>query len=360
MLKLLIKSLAKEFYQQHAGFFLVGIYLLFGIVEPAQLIGYQKTLLLTGISSPIGIGIVTFSWFLYSLKVYLFIKQKQALGQYKFINEIGALDKRIQLKLWLKFYAIILLPIIIYVFSLIALCVYYHYFISFICILMVFTALIFSLSFLSYQSVTIGFLTQDRQQRYLSIIIKRPFFSWPLIHLVNEQPLMLLMCKISSLVFFKAMIWMFADVGNDTRVLLVALLASVLCHSVLVFTLLKFEIAFLSFSKSLPVSVYRRLGHWFLIFAIVLIPEWILLILSSDYNLYSIAHGFLFGLTGLFLLLTVLYIVKLNTDNYLKWLLFFFFTSMWAILGHYYLLFSLVLLCLCILYYLRIFNRTEL
>ena len=75
MLRLLIKSLAKEFYQQHAGFFLVGIYLLFGIVEPAQLIGYQKALLLEGISSPIGLAIVSFSWLLYALKVYFFINQ---------------------------------------------------------------------------------------------------------------------------------------------------------------------------------------------------------------------------------------------------------------------------------------------
>ena len=153
---------------------------------------------------------------------------------------------------------------------------------------------------------------------------------------------------------------MFADVGNDTRVLLVAILASVLCHAVLIFTLLKFEVTYLNFSKSLPISIYHRLGRWLLIFVIVLIPEWIFLILSSQYTLHSITHGFLFGLTGLFFLLTALYMVKLNMDNYLKWLLFYFFISMWAILGHYYFLFSVVVLGCCALYYLTRFHRIDL
>ncbi|WP_448103919.1 hypothetical protein [Pedobacter panaciterrae] len=360
MLRLLIKSLAREFYQQHAGFFLVGLYVLFGVVEPSQLIGYHKALLLAGISSPLGMAIVFASWFLYSVKVHFFIKQKLALVQYNFINEIGTLDRHTQLKLWLTLYSVILLPIIFYVFVLIGISIYNHFFTSLICILIVYSALAFGLSFLSYQSVTFGFLRQERKQVNSGIKIKRSFFSWPLYYLFNEQTLMLLMCKVLSLVFFKGILWMFADVGNDTRVLLVALLASVLCHAVLVFTLLKFEIVYLDFSKSLPVSVYKRLYRWLLTFAIILIPEWIFLIISSGYNLYSITNGFLFGLTGLFFLLILLYIVKLNMDNYLKWLLFFFFASMWSILGHHYLLFSLGLLSCCIIYYLINFNRTDL
>lgn len=360
MLKLLIKILAKEFYQQHAGFFLVGFYILFGIVEPSQLPGYQKALLFAGISSPAGMAMVFASWFLYSVKVYFFIRQKLALGQYSFISEIGKLRRNAQLKLWMTLYCIILLPVIIYVFALIGLSVYYQFFNSLICILFIFSTLVFSLSFLSYQTVTYGFLKKESPQFNLGINIRRPFFSWPLYYLINEQPLMLLICKVLSLVFFKSMLWMFSDVGNNARVLLVALLASVLCHSVLVFTLLKFEIVYLNFTKSLPVSINKRVYRWLLVFAIILIPEWMFLIISSGYNLHSIANGFLFGLAGLFFLLVILYIVKLNMDTYLKCLLFFFFIAMWSILAYYYLLFSLVLLSFCVLYYFRNFDKTDL
>ncbi|MCZ4222692.1 hypothetical protein [Pedobacter rhodius] len=360
MLKLLINSLAKEFYQQHAGFFLVGIYILFGVVEPSQLIGYQKALLLAGISSPIGLAIVFISWLLYSLKAYFFIKQKLLQAKYDFVSETTALNIDTQLKLWLRLYLVILAPILIYVFLLIGLSFIYHLYLSIVSILIIFPALIYGLSWRTYQSLTFGFLKQERQIINFGFKFKKPFFSWPLFHLFNEQPLMLLMCKLLSLVFFKGMLWMFADIGNGIRVLLVAMLASILCHATLVFTLLKFDTEYLNFSKSLEISVYKRLLNWLLVFIIILVPEWIFLISASHFDLYSIANGFVFGLSGLIFLLTLSYIVKLNMDNYLKWLLFFFFASMWAILGHYYLLFCLALLVTCTLYYVMMFNKTDL
>lgn len=360
MLKLLINSLAREFYQQHAGFFLVGFYILFGVVEPSQLIGYQKALLLAGISSPSGMAIVFVSWFLYGIKVYFFIKQRLVLARYNFVKEIGGLQKDVQLKLWLKLYFALLLPIIIYVPLLVYLGANHNFFISVISILIAFFTLIFSLVMLTYKFVTFSFLDQEILWPKLRIKIKRPFFSWPIFYLFKEQPLMLLMCKVLSLVFFKSMLWMFADVGNDIRTLLIALLTSILCHAVLVYTLLKFETDYLTFSKGLPISIYRRLWNWLLVFGIILIPEWIFLITASHYDLYSIANGLLFGISGLFFLLTVLYIVKLNMDNYLRWLLFFFFVAMWSVLANYYLLFSLISLASCKIYYSMMFNKTDL
>lgn len=360
MLKLLINTVSKEFYQQHAGFFLVGIYMLFGIVEPSQLVSYQTALLLAGISSPIGMAVVFVSWLLYATKVHFFIKQKLASARYNFIKETAALEKKMQLKLWLRLYFAILLPVIIYVFLLIGLSVHHHFFMSIAFILIVFSLIIFGLSWLTYQSVTLGFLKKDRQPILVGLKVKKTFFSWPLFHLLKEQPLMLLMCKVLSFIFFKGMLWMFADVGNDMRVILVALLTSVLCHAVLVFTLLKFETEFLNFNKSLQISVFKRMLNWLLVFVIILIPEWIFLIMAARLNLYAIANGILFGIAGLSFLLTLLYIVRLNMDNYLKWLLFFFFIAMWSILGHYYLFFSLVLLGSCVLYYFIMFNRIDL
>jgi hypothetical protein len=360
MLKLLIKTLAKEFYQQHAGFFLMGFYILFGVVEPSKLITYHEALLLAAVSSPVGLAIVFVSWVLYCLKVYHFIKQKLALAEYNFINELGSLDKNPQLKLWLALYCVILLPIITYVLALIGISIYNSLFLSLILILAVFAVLAMGLSFLSYRSVTLSFLKEERHQIISHIKVKKPFFTWPLFYLLNEQPLMLLMCKALSLFFFKCMLWMFADVGHDTRVLLVALLASILCHAMLIFTLLKFEIASLNFSKSLPISIYKRLLGWLLIFSIILLPEWTFFIISSEQDVYAIINGFVFGLAGLLFLLTVLYFVKLDMEIYLRWLLFFFFISMWSILAHYYLLFSLVLLGSSALYYLMNFDKIDL
>jgi len=360
MLKLLINTLAKAFYQQHAGFFLVGIYILFGVVEPSQLIGYQKALLLAGITSPVGLAVVFVAWLLYSLKVLFFVRQKLAEAQYSFVRETAALDVKSQFKLWLKLFLVMLLPIGVYVFLLIALSFKYHLLWSAISIVLVFSALCFALSWLTLRLVTFGFLKQERKQLSTGIKVKRPFFSWPIFYLLNEQPLMLLMCKGLSFIFFKGMLWMFADVGNDSRVVLVGMLASVLCHAVLIYSVLKFDISHLNFVKSMPVSLLKRVFNWLLIFAIVLIPEWVFAIAAAHTTVYAFLSVCLFGLASLLLMLSLLYLVKLDMDRYLKWLLFFFFIAMWAILAHYCLVFSVLLLVTCSLYYLRFFNKTDL
>jgi len=359
MLKLLINSLAKDFYQRHAGFFLFGIYFLFGIPEPSQLIEYNKALLLAGISSPVGMAVVFISWVLYAAKAHLFINQKLRLHQYNFTKEIGSREKGVQLKLWLSFNSVILLPILIYVILLIILGLKFQFYSSVTSIIVVFLALFFVLAWLRFHSMTFDFLKQENKLFNIQFKIKRPFFSWPIHYLFNEQLLMLLLCKIISLFLFKGILWMFADVGDDIRVLLTALLASVICHSGLVINLLRFETEQLNFGRSLPIRISKRLRNWLLVFSIILLPEWVLFTVTAHYNLYSIANGLLFGLTGLFFLLTLLYLVKLNLDSYIKSLLFFFFITLYIILGHYYILYSLLMITFSLLFYVRIVNKID-
>lgn len=360
MLKLLTNSLAREFYQQHAGFFLVGLYLLFGIVEPSQLAGYQKALLLAGISSSGGAILVFTSWFLYSAKAHLFVSQKLNLPEYTFVKETGSLEKKEQLKLWMKFYSVILLPVFIYVLLLTGLSLKNQFYISAISILFVFFALFFGLAWLRFHTITFNFLKQGHQLMIRRVKIKKPFFSWPVFYLFNEQPLMLLLCKVISFVLFKGILWVFADVGPDLSVLLIALLASVLCHSVLVLNLLKFENEFLTFSRSLPVRISKKAWNWLSIFTLIFIPEWIFFTVAANYNLLFIANGMLSGLAGLFFLLVLLYWVKLDTGNYLKCLLIFFFITMLAILSRHYLLFNILLLVCSLSHYIFRFRKTDL
>lgn len=360
MFKLLINSLAKEFYKQHAGLFLVGFYILFGIVDSSQLVVYHQALLLASISSPLGIALISICWILYYAKVHLFINQKLNLKQYNFTKEISSRKMSFQLKLWLKFYSIVLLPILIYVVLLIIIGLKFHLYSSVICILSIFLTLSILLVWFRFHSLTFGFLKQEKQLIKSIPKIKRPFFIWPIYYLINEQLLMLIVCKILSFILFKGFLWMLADVGNDIKVLLTALLAAIVGHSTLVLSLLKFETDKMNFVRSLPLKVGKRLGNWLLVFTLILIPEWLFFILAADYNLYAIAHGFLFGVSSLLFLVIVLYLIKLNTSAYLKFLLFFFFIALYIILGSYYLLFSLFMLTCSLLFYLFRYNKTDL
>ncbi len=360
MFKLLVNSLAKEFYKQHAGLFLVGFYILFGVVEASQLIEFHQALLLMSLSSPLGIMLVSICWLLYCAKVHLYISQKLSLEQYNFIKEIGSREKKFQLKLWLKLYSIFLLPILIYVVLLIILGLKFQLYSSLFIIKLIILTLTFLFAWVGFNSLNFFFLKQENRQVRFNLQIKRPFFSWPIFYLFNEQLVMLLMCKIISAILFKGVLWMFADVGNDIKVLLTALLAAIICHSALVLSLLRFETEQMNFVRSLPIKITKRLWNWLLVFAIILIPEWALFTMAADYNLYAIANGFLFGLSALLFLVTILYMIKLNTETYLKFLLFFFFIALYVILGSYDIVFSILMITCSLIFYLFRFNKTDL
>lgn len=360
MLQVLIASLAKPFYRQHAGYFLVGCYVLFGMAEPSALASIHEALLLSSISSPPALFIVFACWFVYGIKAYAFVKIQLASPCYKFVTELGALPRNLQIQLWSALYAVVVLPIIIYSILMCAIGLKNLLFVSVFCVLVVVFTLILSLSWLTYQIVSQTSMRRSGKQRKFNIKVRKPFFSWPLYYLIDQQTLLLMMCKASSLVCFRVVMWMFADVGSSVRVSLIALLTSVLCHSVLVSTLLKFEIMNLNFSRSLPIPVYSRLLKWLGIFSIVMIPEWILIFTSSGYDWILVLNGLLFGLAGLLFLLSILYMVKLDSDCYFKTILLFFFIAMWAILGNYHLLFSLLLLSFSTFFYLIKFNRIDL
>src|SRR5690606_38530098 len=115
---------------------------------------------------------------------------------------------------------------------------------------------------LRFYSLTFNFLKHENRYVKFNLQIKRPFFSWPIFYLFNEQLLMLLMCKIISAFLFKGVLLMFADVGNDMKVLLTALLAVIICHSALVLSLLKFETEQMYFVRSLPIKITKRLWNW--------------------------------------------------------------------------------------------------
>lgn len=360
MLKLLINSLSKEFYKQHAGLFLIGFYILFGMVDSSQLILYHQSLLLASLASPFGMVLVLFSWLLYGGKAHLFITQRLKLHQYNFIKEISSLKRNVQLKLWLKLYSAILLPILIYVILLIIIGLRFKYYSSVISIIIVLLALFFGLAWLRFHSMTFGFLKQENRWLNNKFKIKKPFFSWPIFYLFNEQLLMLFVCKIISVILFEGVLWMFADVGNDIKVLLTALLASAICHSILVLNLLKFETEQLSFCRSLPITISNKIWNWLLVFTVILIPEWLFFAMAANYKLYTIAGGFSFGLSVLLFFVTILSMIKLNTSSYLKFLLFFFFIVLYVILGNYYIQLTILLISFSLLFYIFWFNKIDL
>lgn len=360
MLKLLYRTIGLTFYQQHAGLFLVVFYLLFGAVEGSQLISYHTALLLAICSSPLVLLLVFGIWLLYALKCAFFVRQHLKQDHYGFTNNLTVLPQNKQLLVWVKVYAFLLLPILCYAGFLLLTALKHGFYFTFIAVTAQLSAMLFLLSYFTFRIHNYTFKPAKKWIVLPIVKIKRPFWTWPLFYLLNEQRLMLLLCKLVSFVFLKGMLWMFADVGPDIRVYLTAAMTVALSHAVLLLNLVKFEANYLAFAKGLPITVLKKLMQWLGVVALLILPEMIMFTQLLHFDLAKSLVILFYLASAMLCLLTLVYWLKANIDNYLKYLLFFFFVNMWAILAHQYLLLSLLLLGFALTGFLWKYKRLDL
>ncbi|RZK58160.1 MAG: hypothetical protein EOO91_08825 [Pedobacter sp.] len=360
MLKLLIRTIGATFYQQHVGLFLVAFYLLFGMIQGYDLILFHKALLLSICSSPLNLLILFGIWILYAVKSLLFVKQKLSQEDYSFAKEITSISKKRQVVLWIKVYSFLLVPVLCYAGLVVITSIFNQYYFSFFTSILMLCLIMMSLATYTYRFSNFNFIVSKPWLNFPQLKINKPFWSWPIWYLLSEQRVMLLICKIVSFLFFKAILLVFADIPNDIRVYLTALLAVVLSHAVLILNLTKFDAFYNAFANNLPVHAIRRLIYWVLVFGLLLTPELILLVFSTGITPLQFVNCVLFCLGSMLILQTLVYLLKANTDKYLQYLLFFFFVSMFAILGGYYLPFSIANIIISTAIFLWNYNRLDL
>lgn len=360
MLRLLIKTLGLSFYQQHAGLFLVVFYLLFGAVEGSQLISYHLAILMAICSSPLVLLLLFAIWVLYSIKAVLFIHKKLALAEYQFVKNITSIATRKQQLLWFKVYCFLLLPILIYAGFIVFIALKHQFYSSLLITVLGLFSVLYLLSVYTFQRNNYVFKPAKVWVKLPVLKINRPFGLWPIFYLLNEQKLMFLVCKVVSILFFKAILLLFADVGNDIRVYLTAMLAVALSHAILIFNLIKFDAFYQAFANALPIANWKRLMNWMVVLLLLLLPEFGLLIWFTTFNWAYSAIGIVFSAGLMLSLFTLVYSFRADMESYMKCLLFFFFVSMLAILAGYYLLFSLLSVGLAIGVFLWIYPKIEL
>jgi hypothetical protein len=360
MLKLLIRTIGATFYQQHIGLLLVVFYLLFGMIQGYDLILFHKALLISICSSPLNILILFAVWILYAIKCLLFVKQKLAQQDHIFAKETVIVSPKNQIILWIKVYSFLLSPILCYAGLVLVTSITHQYFFSFSATLLMLVLMFTLLLFYTYRTVNFSFNVSKPWLNLPVIKIDRGFWSWPIWYLLNEQRVMLLICKIVSFLFFKAILLVFADIPNDIRIYLTAMLAVVLSHAILVLNLIKFDTFYNAFAKNLPVNANKRLVSWVFVFSILLVPEMILLLVSTDVTVMQFGNCLLFGISSMLVLQVLVYFLKANSDKYLQYVLFFFFVSMFAILCGYYLLFSLAMIVCSSAIFVWNYNKMDL
>lgn len=270
-----LASLARPFYERHAGLLAFVFLVMFGMVESSQVIYYHYSLIIGALQSPIFLVLVVAVWLAYTLKSISFTQQCLLKPTHEFLFVAGALPARQQVIGWAVYHGVIHAPVAVYAAAMVGVAMHHRAWWAGASIVFVQLALAWA-SVWYYRQL---------------LMAKQP---WRLpalrLSLPGRYPLFYVQLLLSELkgAFFRTKIfsWL-AIVGfmqiegaaTDMRIPLLGVSVGLLAHTVLIFEFRKAEDTTLAWVRSMPWSVNYRWLLWTLTYALVMIPECMVLAL---------------------------------------------------------------------------------
>lgn len=268
-----LASLARPFYERHAGLLAFVFFVMFGMVESSQIIYYHHSLIMGALQSPVFLLLVFGVWLAYTLKSLSFTQQWLHKPTHAFLFVVGGLPARHQAGMLVQYHGFIHAPVVVYALMMVGVAIYHGAWWAATSIIAVQAALA---------------LASVWYYRHL-LMAKQP---WRLptfrLSLPGRYPLFYIQLLLSELkgVFFRTKVfsWLalvgFLQIENattDMRIPLLGLSLGLLAHTVLIFEFRKAEETTLAWVRSLPWSVSYRWRLWALTYALVMIPEVVVL-----------------------------------------------------------------------------------
>ncbi len=353
---ILTKIFVNGFYRKHAGMFCFVLYILFGVVEPGQIVSYHQTLMVAFISSPLILSIVFLAWLIYTLKSWHYMSGKLDESPQTFLfYSSTSISKKKQRRNWGLSQFWILLPIIIYALISIVYGVYLHlYIVPFLIVLYLLTLVVLSDYFHTYnlsRGIDKGFLV-FKNLRYKG---RKYFFNLFLYRLLEKNKLSYLLIKVASWFAITGTLYFFNDVKSGNKLAGIIVLIIVMIHSFLIIQEQEFAEVDLGFSRNLP---YPRLGRYFnsiKLYLLILLPEIIALFFKFPFFTAIEVWVLLIGLILLFR--SLLYYTKQDREAYMKFIFGLFVASFLIIMFNLmWLLIALVLMGSFVIFHFRYYH----
>lgn len=349
----LSKIFTARFYAQNTGFFLLLFYLLFGVVDGAQLLSYHYSLMMGFITNPDFLLIALLAWLLYNVKCTAYVLKTLSARENNFLySTIGLLEGTRKWRTWCRIHISLYAPVLLYSSIAFVTAFLQHYYVAAI-VIFSFTMLMTFLSLWAYDHKVkhpgvLPFFV--KWQQWLNRLFHKPLLFFYLYELANNNAKALVITKVASAL---VLICTFSMMGEayDERVILLGLIVCMLTHSVLVFNHRRFDDLYLSLLPQLPVPLWKRYLQLCAAYLLLLLPEYILLLIKA-----GPAHLLLFVVCSVSLLLiwrSLLYFPRLDQDKYFRWVFIISVVTLFLVLAHYYW-YAVILLqapAFCIFYY---------
>lgn len=329
LLNFLVKVLVKQFYSINAGFFLFGFFFFFGIVKGEMLIPYHRSLILSIISTPAFTAIVCLAWLAYTIKCIQFCTNVIKGAGSSYIYTLKSLQVSKQVTLYLFVSLLQYLPILIYagfvVYMALAKSLWIAGFIIAACQLLLIVLAAAAL----YRNINQNNLIHPWDQwltKFGSFLqVRIGYIGFLLGHLFYEKKMAFAVVKIFSLLLLSvSFIRNGDDFDNDLFNIFFQVILT--AHALLVFYVTVFSESQLSFSRNLPMPLYKIAGVYLFTFSILLLPELSFMLVNNHGNLAvsSILLQYLTAVATLFLYTGILYGCGLAMEGYMLFVMIAF------------------------------------
>lgn len=327
--RVLLKVVARGFYQEHTGW-LSALFLLVFInffwtrvpnqahVTPQQLLEHGFGLVLLTVSEPLGVALLLGLGLGYSLKSWHYVAGRLRRPDLQFLlYSSTALPWRRQLQAWSLVQGVILLP-----FS--SLCGYalviglrFHHWLVPLCLPAY--LLLLTVAGAGYYTRLLN-ATADQPDRAAGLSWGRrwpkPVFSLFLYEISVHQRLTYLLTKLASAGSIALLLLAFPDSRSEERLLGLLALCCAVGHGLLAFQASAFEAAYAPLLRNLPYGRAQVAGQQVLLYGLLLLPEAVGLGLVGGFRSGLLAAGYLLSVT--LLLRALLYWTGQHMTPYLR------------------------------------------
>ena len=320
---LFFRVFIKPFYKENVGAIVFVFTMMFFIVstmDGAGMFAYHYSLVTSMLNSNIVFFLVFFFWFLYARKCAMFIADTICSPQFLFLHIINCLSRSKRFWLFVFVDVTLLLPVLSYaVFIVYAGCHQHLYLpvllVVFYLILLCVIMAVWHVSVLRNPYKRQTFFWQQLKRKFIH---SSSYFTSLLLFVAEEHKAIWVGVKIYTC----GVLYLIARYNTtkeyDTLMAFLFFNFGILANGVLVYLIRQWEETYLSFFRSLPVSSFKKILNYLLLYGTLLIPEFITAFCLAPSHLhYSDAIGFCLCAYSLLLLMnSLLFLTDFSTKEF--------------------------------------------
>lgn len=293
-LKIIHRSLVLEFFKQNAAFFGLILLVFFGFIKSSEHIAIGNFL----VNNPEALLFVYALWLTYALKIVLFLLPTVNHPEYEFLAIYLLLDRQTKIVATLSAALFFMLPVVSYDVFLISLCVLVGNVIPIISLLGSLTVLVVLLAlYINYLLARLPHEKRTFQFRAFKKITMPPQFFF-ISFLIRREVVLLIFTKLYGILLIISSTVLYRTDDFDLRVLTTGVLLSAVGNVAIIYKYVWFQYHPMAFSLNLPISFFKIALRQIITFAILLIPEFLVLLrhYPLDPGFYDISGLLLFSI----------------------------------------------------------------